>query len=45
MCAIGGIITTSKLLSAQPTACDGMEMDVLSAVILGERPFPEAWEP
>lgn len=35
MCAIGGIITTSKLLSAQPTACDGMEMDVLSAVILG----------
>lgn len=35
MCAVGGIITTSKLLSAQPTACDGMEMDVLSAVILG----------
>ncbi len=35
MSAIGGIITTSKLLSAQPTACEGMEMDVLSAVILG----------
>lgn len=35
MCAVGGIITTSKLLSAQPTACEGMEMDVLSAVILG----------
>lgn len=35
MCAVGGIITTSKLLSAQPTACQGMEMDVLSAVILG----------
>lgn len=35
LCAIGGIITTSKLLSAQPTACEGMEMDVLSAVILG----------
>jgi len=35
MCAIGGIITTSKLLSAQPNACEGMEMDVLSAVILG----------
>lgn len=35
MCAAGGVITTSKLLSAQPTACEGMEMDVLSAVILG----------
>ncbi len=35
MCSIGGIITTSKLLSAQPMACEGMEMDVLSAVILG----------
>ena len=35
MCAIGGIITTSKLLSATPTACEGLEMDVLSAVILG----------
>lgn len=35
VCAAGGIITTSKLLSAQPTACEGMEMDVLSAVILG----------
>lgn len=35
MCAVGGVITTSKLLSAQPTACQGMEMDVLSAVILG----------
>lgn len=33
--AIGGIMTASKLLSAQPTACDGMEMDVLTAVILG----------
>ena len=33
--AIGGMITVSKLLSAQPTACDGMEMDVLTAVILG----------
>ncbi len=35
MCAVGGIITTSKLLSATPTACEGLEMDVLSAVILG----------
>ena len=35
LCAIGGIIITSKLLSAQPTAGDGLEMDVLSAVILG----------
>lgn len=35
MCSIGGIITTSKLLTASPTACHGMEMDVLSAVILG----------
>ena len=35
MCAVGGLITTSKLLSAQPTANDGLEMDVLSGVILG----------
>ena len=35
MCALGGIITSSKLLSAQPTANEGLEMDVLSAVILG----------
>ena len=35
MCAVGGLITTSKLLSAQPTACNGLEMDVLSGVILG----------
>ena len=33
--SIGGIMTASKLLSAQPTACEGMEMDVLTAVILG----------
>ena len=35
MCAMGGLITTSKLLSAQPTANTGLEMDVLSGVILG----------
>lgn len=35
MSSIGGIINTSKLLSATPTACVGLEMDVLSAVILG----------
>ena len=33
--ALGGVITTSKLLSATPTANDGLEMDVLSGVILG----------
>ena len=35
MCAIGGLITASKLLSAQPVANTGLEMDVLSGVILG----------
>lgn len=35
MSAVGGLITTSKLLSATPTASDGLEMDVLSGVILG----------
>lgn len=33
--SVGGIVTTSKLLSAQAVASEGMEMDVLSAVILG----------
>lgn len=35
MAAMGGVISTSKLLSAQPTASSGLEMDVLSGVILG----------
>ena len=35
MCAVGGVMTSSKLLSAQPTANVGLEMDVLSGVILG----------
>ena len=35
MCSIGGVLNTSKLLSAQPTALTGLEMDVLSGVILG----------
>jgi ribose transport system permease protein len=35
MSSIGGIITTSKLLSAQAVASEGLEMDVLAAVILG----------
>jgi ribose transport system permease protein len=35
MSGIGGLITTSKLLSAQAIANEGMEMDVLAAVILG----------
>lgn len=32
---IGGLITTSRLLSAQAIANEGAEMDVLAAVILG----------
>ena len=35
MSGVGGLITTSKLLSAQAIANEGMEMDVLAAVILG----------
>lgn len=35
LAALGGIITTSKLLSAQAIASEGLEMDVLAAVILG----------
>ncbi|QUH32048.1 ABC transporter permease [Vallitalea guaymasensis] len=35
MAAVGGIIVTSRLLSAQPTASDGLEMNVIAAVILG----------
>ncbi len=33
--ALGGILITSRLLSGQPTAASGMEMDVIAAVILG----------
>lgn len=33
--ALGGILITSKLLSAQPTAAEGLEMNVIAAVILG----------
>lgn len=33
--AIGGIIITSRLISAQPTAAVGMELNVIAAVILG----------
>ncbi len=35
MAAVGGIIVTSRLLSAQPTASEGLEMNVIAAVILG----------
>lgn len=35
LAALGGIITTSRLLSAQPTASEGLEMSVIAAVILG----------
>ncbi len=34
-CGIGGIILTSKLLSAQPSVATGLELDVIAAVILG----------
>jgi ribose transport system permease protein len=33
--AVGGIIITSRLLSAQPTVAEGMELNVIAAVILG----------
>jgi ribose transport system permease protein len=33
--AVGGIIITSRLISAQPTAAVGMELNVIAAVILG----------
>jgi len=32
---LGGILITSRLLSAQPTAAEGMELNVIAAVILG----------
>lgn len=32
---VGGIIITSRLLSAQPVAATGIELDVIAAVILG----------
>ncbi len=32
---VGGIVITSRLLSAQPVAADGLEMTVIAAVILG----------
>jgi ribose transport system permease protein len=32
---LGGIIITSRLLSAQPTAGEGLELNVIAAVILG----------
>ena len=35
MAGIGGLVTTSRLLSAQAIANEGAEMDVLAAVILG----------
>ncbi|RAM59283.1 ribose ABC transporter permease [Mesotoga sp. SC_3PWM13N19] len=33
--ALGGILITSRLLSAQPNAAEGLEMNVIAAVILG----------
>jgi ribose transport system permease protein len=32
---LGGILITSRLLSAQPTAAEGLELNVIAAVILG----------
>ncbi|WP_238625452.1 ABC transporter permease [Aggregatilinea lenta] len=33
--AVGGILIASRLLSAQPVAADGLELNVIAAVILG----------
>ncbi len=33
--ALGGILIASRLLSAQPVAADGLELNVIAAVILG----------
>ena len=35
MCAVAGIIITSRLNSAQPTAGTGYELDAIAAVVLG----------
>jgi len=35
MSALGGILIASRLLSGQPTAAQGMELNVIAAVILG----------
>ncbi|TYB91407.1 MAG: ABC transporter permease, partial [Kosmotoga sp.] len=35
MSAVGGILIASKLLSGSPTAAEGMELNVIAAVILG----------
>lgn len=35
LCALAGIIVTSRLSSAQPTAGTGYELDAIAAVVLG----------
>jgi ribose transport system permease protein len=35
LAALGGILITSRLLSAQPVAAEGLELNVIAAVILG----------
>ena len=35
LAAVAGIIITSRLYSAQPTAGDGYELDAIAAVVLG----------
>jgi len=35
LCALAGVILTSRLSSAQPTAGEGFEMDAIAAVVIG----------
>lgn len=35
LAAVGGLVLTSRLNSAQPTAADGLELDVIAAVVIG----------
>ena len=35
LASVAGIIITSRLFSAQPTAGDGYELDAIAAVVLG----------
>ena len=35
LAALAGVITTSRLFSAQPTAGTGYELDAIAAVVLG----------
>jgi ribose transport system permease protein len=35
LAALGGLVLTSQLASAQPTAADGLELDVIAAIVIG----------